>query len=343
MKFVLISSIFFIPLFTPFLRTLKGAKKINGFISMQEYLCKICGNSLGNKPMIVHEKMFNLHDEFVYFQCATCGCLQIIEPPENIAKYYSFDKYYSYHLKAHKNSKLANIAKSLLAKGYLMGIIPSWVSYIEGSRLSLLKNIEKTTKILDIGCGNGMYLQQMYLWGFKNLTGIDPYIENDISYPCGIKIYKQDIYDHKGDYGLVMMHHSFEHMNMPLDVLKECYRLLTPGGRLLIRIPVSDCFAFRKYGVNWFQIDAPRHFFLHTSKSMSILADEAGFEIENIKYDSMIYQFTESEAYSRRSKLGSNYFKISSKTKKMFQKQTKLLNILHDGDQACFIMKKRNF
>jgi len=310
---------------------------------MQDYQCKICGNSLGNQPMIVREMMYNFRDKFVYFKCSSCGCLQITEPPENLTKYYPADKYYPYHSKiGKKKNKFANIIKRLLAESYRKGFIPSWFPYIKDSRLLFLKNVEKTAAILDVGCGDGEHLRQMLLWGYKNQAGIDPFIESDISYPSGVKIYKQEIYDHKGEYSFIMMHHSFEHMDRPLDVLKECYRLLVPNGQLLVRIPVSDCFAYRKYGVNWFQLDAPRHFFLHTTKSISILADAAGFDIEKITYDSSGYELIMSEKYSRSGTSDSYNFNISSKTKKMFQKQAKQLNILQDGDQACFTLKKRN-
>jgi len=309
---------------------------------MQDYQCKICGNSLGNQPIIVREMMFNFRDEFVYFKCSACGCLQIIEPPENLAKYYPADKYYSYHQQVGEGNVFTNMARRLLAQGYQKGFIPSWFPYLKGSRLLHFKNFGKASAILDIGCGSGDLLQKMHLWGFKNLTGIDPFIERDILYPSGIKIYKQEIYDHKGEYDLIMMHHSFEHMDRSLDVLRECYRLLVPNGRLFIRIPVSDCFAYRKYGVNWFQIDAPRHFFLHTTRSISVLADAVGFEIEKIEYDSVSSQFIKSEEYSKRNMFGSNDIKVSAKTEKMFQKQAKQLNILHDGDQACFTLKKHS-
>ena len=122
---------------------------------MQDYQCKICGNSLGNQPMIVREMMFNFLDEFVYFKCSACGCLQITEPPENLSKYYPADKYYSYHRQFTKGNVFTNIARRLLTQGYQKGLIPSWFPPLEGSRLRFLKNVGTTFNILDIGCGNG--------------------------------------------------------------------------------------------------------------------------------------------------------------------------------------------
>ena len=40
------------------------------------------------------EKMHGLGDEFEYFVCGACGCLQIGETPEDMSRYYP-DDYYS--------------------------------------------------------------------------------------------------------------------------------------------------------------------------------------------------------------------------------------------------------
>ena len=46
--------------------------------------------------------MFGFADEFEYFECSNCGCLQIMEFPENIGKYYP-SKYYSYFMSEPKS------------------------------------------------------------------------------------------------------------------------------------------------------------------------------------------------------------------------------------------------
>jgi predicted SAM-dependent methyltransferase len=186
--------------------------------------------------------------------------------------------------------------------------------------------------------------------GFKNLTGIDPFIEKDINYQSGVRIIKTDVYgllqsviEHKSinkSYELIMLHHSFEHMDNPRETLNQLYQLLTPEGQLLIRIPVSDSFAWRKYGNNWVQLDAPRHFFLHTTKSIALLADDCGFILKNVVYDSSRRQFTGSEKYCREITFFADCDFPSSYIR-MCKKQAAYLNKMRDGDQACFVLVKR--
>lgn len=95
-----------------------------------------------------------------------------------------------------------------------------------------------------------------------------------------------------------MFHHSFEHISDPLEALETVRSLLAPNGRCLIRVPVVS-WARNEYGANWVQIDAPRHFFLHTEKSMEILAEKVGLEITRVEYDSTEFQFWGSELSKR--------------------------------------------
>ncbi len=294
--------------------------------------------------MTVREMSFGTREEFEYFQCADCGCLQIAGIPEDMARHYPANEYYSYNMQV-KTSKVRDLFHKLLFYGYKIRLLPANFRYLRAfNALRFLKNVKYDTAILDIGCGDGRLIQDMAVWGFKNLTGIDPFNEKDVIFPSGVKVLKQDILEHNGQYDYIMMNHSLEHINNQRGVFERLNQLLAPNGQLLIRIPIADCYAFRKYGVNFSHIDAPRHFYLHTLKSLSVLAKNSGLSIENIRYDSSYSQFTYSESYCMD--IPHNEFKnlkkIPRKRLRLLQKQAKILNTMFDGASACFILHKNN-
>jgi 2-polyprenyl-3-methyl-5-hydroxy-6-metoxy-1,4-benzoquinol methylase len=323
---------------------------------MQNYQCKICGNTQGNQVVVAKEMMLGFRDEFIYFKCSSCGCLQITEPPKDLSKYYPSEGYYSYQPAVASNNskeKLKNLLKWFFFNlGWYLKLPLQSLPQVRNSWLQALQKIAKTSAILDVGCGSGHLLQQMSAWGFNNLTGIDPFIEENILYPSGVRIWKTDVYNYPPPiqyidneninkiFELIMLHHSFEHMDNPREVLNRLHKLLSPEGTLLIRIPVSDSFAWRKYGTNWYQLDAPRHFFLHTTKSMALLAKDSGFVLERVVYDSTEGQLLQSEKYCRDVALHDIVNFLPSYVLQC-KKQAKYLNKHKDGDQACFVLKKK--
>lgn len=310
--------------------------------------CKVCFNTQNNISYIGREMMFGTRDEFPYFKCSVCGCLQIVEIPANLEKYYPTN-YYSYQQK--KISSLDIITNTLIQfslKLKLDKVLPVCYLSSKYKKLCKYKNVwlqnkwvNSNSSILDVGCGNGALLKLLKLYGFKKLKGIDPFLAKDIIDNEGINIYKKEIFDIQESFDFIMLHHSFEHMSDPHQVFSKLSQLITDKGYILIRIPIADGYAWRKYQMDWFQVDAPRHFFLHTVKSINMLAEQSGLIIDSINYDSEHHQLTLSEMYLKNIPLSSipHYFK--PKNKLFFKRKAELLNKLQDGDQACFILKKK--
>ncbi len=321
-------------------------------------LCRICGNGENNRIHKTREMMFGTRDEFDYLECGACSTLQICEIPD-LSRYYPKD-YYS--LNSDENGGVEELSKTRLAARYLGNYLLNRKNRI--SRLIVKKQTRFNTffpdylkepllelnfhsKILDFGCGTGKLLQTLYYYGFRNLTGADAFIENDIFYPNGVKIYKRSLPGIEPFFDLVMLHHSFEHLPDPLESLHEIQRLLPNGKFCLIRIPVA-AFAWEKYGTNWAQLDAPRHLFLYTEKSFRLLAENSGFEVAKVVYDSDVFQFYGSEKYARNiamneqtDKQGNNFDdSITPEQIRIWERQAEILNKENKGDQACFYLRK---
>jgi SAM-dependent methyltransferase len=311
--------------------------------------CGVCGNPSGNQFYKVQEMFFGTRDVFDYFQCGQCGCLQINEIPRDLAKYYP-NFYYSHRSAVIKKqdfiSEWISVQRSrywlatkrdplrkIFAQGHSE---PNYYSWFRKA------GVTHDSRILDVGCGTGQLLLALREQGFRNLVGIDPYVEN-IKYPNGVTVRGQPLDEAEGGFDLIMLHHSFEHMANPRGVMKRLFELLNADGRVLIRIPLADSMAWRRYGVNWVQLDAPRHLFLHTRMSMGILSDSAGFEIGETLYDSNAFQFWGSELYLRGIPLkgASERDLFTDEQIKGFQLDARRANKAMEGDQACFILSKR--
>jgi len=312
-----------------------------------EFECQICLNNFNNHPFIAKERLMGFGDEFIYFECSRCGCLQIRDIPENLAKYYP-SEYYSFQSPRFptKLNPLLYYLKKSLAKYYIGKFnLTGWLLsfYLEHPFPWLKSNLVNfNTKILDVGSGAGRKLLSMQRSGFKNLLGIDPFNDSDITYEGGLKILKKDVFEINEKYEFIMLHHSFEHMGSPNDVLIKLSELLDAKGCLLIRIPVANSYSWRKYKSFWYALDAPRHLFLHTTQSMQILAESAGLKIEDIEYDSLLNQFINSERYLRNLPPSDDNSFYPKKKIKALKKEVNRLNEINEGDCACFFLTKDN-
>ncbi len=320
----------------------------------EQFICRICGNNDDNKRYNVKEMMFGLRDEFEYYECSSCKCLQIKSIPKEISKYYPAE-YYSFNSDKRKiDNFIIKFFKLVIGQFFIktkvFGRDSIFLKKLGLSFLEVIKgvNINFNSKILDVGSGDGEKLNILASAGFNNLTGIDPFIKQDVFYDNNVKIYKKEISEIKEKFDMVMLNHSFEHMDKPEQRLKEIKKLLKSSSTLIIRIPVADSYAWNNYGTNWVNLDAPRHFYLYTYQSIKILADKTDFEIQNVTYDSDECQFWVSEQYTKNIPMHDehSYYKgnksmFTKEQIKNYKTQAKELNRSGEGDKACFYLKKK--
>jgi len=71
---------------------------------------------------------------------------------------------------------------------------------------------------------------------------------------------------------MILNNHVLEHIADPGKTIKEFYRVLKPGGRLVLTAPQG-----------WYEHQIPHDYFRFTSYGLKMLFNEAGFKIEYIK------------------------------------------------------------
>ena len=295
--------------------------------------------------------MLGLRAVFEYFECGSCGSIQIAVVPADLSRYYP-ETYYSFRkpsrIKRHLKCEWARFAytKSGFLGRLLTKVLGENLPVASLQRLS----VPKQARILDVGCGSGDLLMELGYLGFTNLRGVDPYNAADLSLDGGILIEKKNLSEMEETFDLVMLHHSFEHMADPRQVFKNAARILNKNGNFLVRVPVASSQAWKQYGADWVQLDAPRHLFIPSRKAMERLSHEFGFVLDQIIYDSTAFQFWGSEQYRMGISLSDKNsfqrnplnFWLRRRKIKSFEERAVRLNESGQGDQACFYLKKKS-
>jgi SAM-dependent methyltransferase len=241
--------------------------------------------------------MFGLGGSFPYLECSVCGCVQLVEPPADLGAYYPSGLYYS--LDVVKSPRPRPRAVTLLVQarnryeGTGRGIMGYCLSSLSPRRdlrparplVDLLAPFGRNARILDVGCGSGRFLSELSDMGFAHLRGVDPYLSKDIIRPATV-IWARELADvPESEFDVVMLHHSLEHIPDQHGTMFQVRRLLTGSGQCVIRIPIASTGPWKRYGTSWFELDAPRHFFLHTRDSFARLANDCGFHVRTWQPD----------------------------------------------------------
>jgi hypothetical protein len=138
-----------------------------------------------------------------------------------------------------------------------------------------------------------------------------------------------------GKFDVILFRNSLEHM--PIDVLKMAREHIKSDGHCVVCIPVLG-WAWENYTTNWAEIDAPRHLFVHTAKSFSLLAEKSDFRIDKVVFDTSELQFWASDFYQRGIPM-SEVPKPTRVQRNRMREFAVALNLTGKGDTAQFYLK----
>jgi ubiquinone/menaquinone biosynthesis C-methylase UbiE len=110
-------------------------------------------------------------------------------------------------------------------------------------RISLIESKLKINKdrFLDMGCGEGYVLNDAYQHGF-DVYGVD-IANNIVNKKPHITFYNKNIFEVNfpdNFFSAIYMDSVLEHIEDPIRILNELYRILKPGGVILIIVPNED-------------------------------------------------------------------------------------------------------
>ena len=152
----------------------------------------------------------------------------------------------------------------------------------KGDSMFLGSGVSGLNHLLDVGCGKGDFMNRMRRQGWK-VEGLEVDADaveyarstSDLSVHLGSL---EDIRFPDNTFDVITSNHVIEHVHDPISLIRECLRILKPGGRLVLATPNMESFGHQIFEKDWSHLDPPRHLRLFTKKTLRECAARAGFQ-----------------------------------------------------------------
>lgn len=263
--------------------------------------CYLCGSSGRVCHDNLRDRLYDRPGVWQFLICPKCG-LMWLNPrpiPEDVPKIFSTWNPNS------KKDRLYGFRKHL--KGAVLATLQEhngkslpWSARVAARGISLFPPLKEIVtmkvsglvgppqgQLVDVGCGGGEFLSTMRELGW-DVLGVEP---DPRAAQAAIDAYKLKIAvgelektnlpDSFAD--VLTMNHVIEHLPDPISVLKECHRILKPGGKLVLLTPNTQGWAHKTFGECWLPLEQPRHFILYSPETLATTVRAAKFSIDHLR------------------------------------------------------------
>jgi SAM-dependent methyltransferase len=193
-------------------------------------------------------------DLFTLWRCTGCGSLHCAEDAD-------LDRYYARY----------PLQNQTLSFNDRIGYRNRW-------RLIQAQGVSDSARILDYGCGAGLFVEFLRAQGIKNASGYDPFVPKYAD-PRTLEV----------QYDAVVSYDVIEHSDEPRAFLQSLVGLVKPGGLLVIGTPNAENVSAQRQGDP--NLHVPYHRHILSEKVLLALGKEAGCEpaqvYERSFYDSL--------------------------------------------------------
>lgn len=155
-------------------------------------------------------------------------------------------------------------------------------------RLKSVETFSQRGRILDIGCARGYFLS------LARRAGWEPYgleFNDETAYNArdvfGLDVRTGALKDtafEGGFFDAVTIWHVLEHLPDPLGTVRECHRVLKPGGLLAVSVPNFESLQASISREHWFHLDVPYHFYHFSLHALAKLLREHRFRVVRVAH-----------------------------------------------------------
>lgn len=237
--------------------------------------CPLCGGGIKPRYRALRDRLEATQERFGISECQAC-CSAFLNPMPigDMARYYP-SAYLSGEDTSGSRRRRPDIERLYRYNQYKYDM--KLLSRAVGLRLG------DVSSYLDIGCGSGERVAFAAACGVDRSCGIDrfDFVKADVRRKAGL--INSDLFAFRPEarFELASMFHVLEHVLDPLASLKHIREhILAPEGHLIVQVPNYASIERRIFGARWFGLDAPRHLWHFTPKSLTNVLTRAGFSVQ---------------------------------------------------------------
>lgn len=239
---------------------------------MERFTCGYCG---AHELQTLFATQTRAGENFQLALCPNCQTQTLVPQPTDAQLAHAYDD--SYY--GEKEEKFGGWVERVLD------------GFRNGRARKIARLLPSGGTVLDIGCGNGRFLQSLIQRGF---------IGHGIELPGGsadraarvpglnLKVGSLAPDDFApNSLNAVTLWHVYEHLREPKRTLEIISQILKPGGFLVLSLPNIKSWQAQWFKGDWFHLDPPRHLFFQGPDCLQAHVTALGFDCKEVNFFSL--------------------------------------------------------
>ena len=238
---------------------------------LDDSVCAVCSSSQQRLQWTVKDTLLGYGGVYRIVSCLQCGTLRLSPLPPFEDRRLSFtDKYPLFDWALGR--------KTAVPEERIARFHPQIVE---------INRRHRPGRLLDVGCGDGYFIMGMEQRGWET-RGIElheataGYARDQLG--LDVDVGAEHEVEWQGPYDCITLFGVLEDVDDPAACLERCRQNLADDGLLVIQTHNIASLEARYFGADWFNIEAPRHAWHFSPRTLLMLLGGHGFRQEHLRH-----------------------------------------------------------